>query len=44
VSVIDYLQLWNFNKKGEQFLKTRFRGAQLDQLSAVEPIFYQKRF
>ena len=44
ISVIDYLQLWNLNKKGEQFLKTKFLAAQVDLLSAVEPLFYQERF
>ena len=44
ISVIDYLQLWNLNKKGERFLKTRFLGKKGSDLSAVEPAFYQSRF
>ena len=44
LSIIDYLQLWNFNKKAEQFAKTKFLSKKLEELSAVEPIFYQDRF
>lgn len=44
ISVIDYLQLWNTNKKGERFLKTKFLGKKGDELSAVEPNFYRNRF
>ncbi len=44
ISVIDYLQLWNLNKKTERFLKTVFLGKKGDELSAVEPVFYQERF
>jgi hypothetical protein len=40
ISVIDYLQLWNLNKKTERFLKTVFLGKKGDELSAVEPVFY----
>lgn len=44
VSVIDYLQQWNANKKGERFLKTKLLGKKGDDLSAIEPITYQDRF
>ena len=44
IGIIDYLQEWNFNKKVEQFLKTKFKGAKKRNLSAVEPIFYRERF
>jgi len=44
ISVIDYLQQWNMNKKSERFLKTTFLGAKGEELSASEPIFYQARF
>lgn len=40
ISVIDYLQQWNLNKKSERFLKTVFLGKKGDELSAVEPVFY----
>lgn len=44
ISIIDYLQLWNANKIGERFLKTKFLGKKGDELSAVEPNFYRERF
>ena len=44
ISIIDYLQLWNLNKKAERFLKTKFLKKNGDDLSAVEPIYYQDRF
>lgn len=44
MSVIDYLQLWNANKKGERFLKTKLLGKKGEDLSAIEPITYQDRF
>ena len=37
VSLIDFLQLWNFNKKGERFLKTVLLGKDGPTLSAIEP-------
>ena len=44
VSIIDFLQLWNCNKKSEQFIKTKFLSANKAVLSAVEPEFYKARF
>jgi len=44
VSIIDYLQLWNCNKRSEQFVKTKLLRANKQQLSAVEPNFYRQRF
>ena len=44
IGLIDYLQEWNNTKKIEQFLKTKFRGANKEKLSAVEPVFYRQRF
>ena len=44
VSIIDFLQLWNCGKKGEQFAKVRILRANKKQLSAVEPEFYKQRF
>ena len=37
LSIIDFLQLWNCNKKSEQFAKVRILRANKAQLSAVEP-------
>jgi len=42
--IIDYLQEWDFNKKSEQKLKKIFMRKNSNQLSAVEPVFYCKRF
>ena len=44
IGIIDYLQAWNFQKRGEAWLKTNIKGKNKWQLSAVEPIYYQKRF
>ena len=44
ISIIDFLQLWNCNKKSEQWLKTNFLRADKKKLSAVEPKFYKARF
>ena len=44
LSIIDFLQLWNCNKKSEQFLKTTFLRANKRLLSAVEPELYMQRF
>jgi hypothetical protein len=43
-SIIDFLQLWNCNKKTEHFLKTKFKGAKPAKLSAIEPQRYKVRF
>jgi hypothetical protein len=40
ISIIDYLQLWNFAKKAERFAKTKFLLKNGNQLSAVEPVLY----
>ena len=40
VSIIDYMQLWNFDKKSEQFAKKWFLGKDGKQISAVEPKYY----
>ena len=37
ISIIDFLQAWNCNKKTEKFLKTKFLGADPKKLSSVEP-------
>ena len=37
ISIIDYLQEWNLNKKGERFYKTMIKGKNPDKLSAIEP-------
>ena len=42
--MIDYLQAWNFNKKGEALIKTYLKGKDKNKISAVEPVYYQKRF
>ena len=44
LGIIDYLQKWNFTKKKEQFAKRVFLKQNINKLSAVEPILYQKRF
>ena len=44
VSIIDFLQLWNFGKKSEQFAKVHILRANKTNLSAVEPEFYKNRF
>ena len=44
LGVIDYLQAWNFNKKGEALIKTYLKGKDKNKISAVEPDYYQKRF
>ena len=40
ISLIDYLQEWNFNKKCERYAKIYFRSADPDGLSAIEPVAY----
>ena len=44
MAVIDFLQDWNFSKKGERFIKTTLLGKDPDNLSAIEPIRYSQRF
>jgi hypothetical protein len=44
VSIIDYLQMWDLNKKAEHFCKTYFLGKNKKNISAVEPSKYAKRF
>ena len=44
IGIIDYLQKWNFAKKREQLAKRYFLKKTKNDLSAVEPIYYQKRF
>ena len=44
LSIIDYLQKWNLNKKVERFSKTVFLNKNGDKLSAIEPNRYATRF
>ena len=44
VSLIDYLQQWNFEKKSEAFAKKWFLGKNSKGISAVPPEPYAKRF
>ena len=44
MSIIDYLQQWTANKKGERFLKTKLLGKNGKELSAIEPNTYSERF
>lgn len=44
LGVIDYLQQWNGQKRGEHWLKTRLLCMNRSQLSAVEPLTYQERW
>ena len=44
ISIIDYLQKWNLNKRQEAFAKKWFLGKSPKKISAVEPNFYAKRF
>ena len=44
LSIIDFLQMWNFKKRAEQFVKVHFLRANKNLLSAVEPQFYKARF
>ena len=37
ISIIDYLQQWNFQKKMERFTKTILLGKDGPTLSAIEP-------
>lgn len=40
ISLIDFLQEWNLNKKGERWMKTVLLGKDGPTLSAVEPVQY----
>ena len=40
ISLIDFLQEWNFSKKGERFMKTVLLGKDGPTLSAIEPNQY----
>ena len=44
ISIIDYLQEWNLNKKAERFVKTQWLRKDPDWISAVEPNLYAQRF
>ena len=44
IAIIDYLQEWNLNKKLERFTKTVLLGKDKQNLSAIEPEQYSKRF
>ena len=44
VSLIDYLQQWNFDKKSEAFAKKWFLGKNAKKISAVPPEPYAQRF
>lgn len=42
--IIDYLQLWNLNKKCERITKSLLHGKVYNTQSSVPPAEYQKRF
>jgi len=44
IAIIDYLQQWNFDKKGESLLKRTLKGRPRDKISCVPPEPYQARF
>ena len=44
LSIIDYLQSWDLNKKSERFVKTQFLRKDGATLSAIEPNEYATRF
>ena len=44
MAIIDYLQTFNWDKWSESFLKTQILRRQADQISAVNPKLYGKRF
>ena len=44
ISIIDFFQKWDIFKKGERFTKTMFLHKDPDNLSAIEPEKYAKRF
>ena len=44
ISIIDYLQPYNFNKKVERWFKATFKGAQPYEISAIDSANYSERF
>ena len=44
VGIIDFLQLWDWNKYAEAKAKSIFQGKDSKLISAVPPDYYQKRF
>ena len=44
VAIIDYLQEWNLNKMSERLMKTVILMKDGEQLSAIEPEQYGRRF
>ncbi len=44
LGIIDLLQEWTLQKRGERFVKTVFKGHDGDSVSAVEPSVYSSRF
>jgi len=44
ISIIDYLQEWNFSKKSERAYKTLILRKDPQRLSAIEPQEYARRF
>ena len=44
IGIIDYLQEWNLQKKGENFAKTFFKPDRKPKLSAIPPQKYRTRF
>jgi hypothetical protein len=44
IAIIDYLQSWNCNKKGETFAKNVILGNKKEDISSMPPIPYGDRF
>lgn len=44
IGIIDYLETWNANKKGEKFFKSLFFKTKSDEISAQSPEIYSERF
>ena len=44
ICIIDYLQLYNYKKKGETFWKTHVNGINPYHVSSIKPETYGKRF
>ena len=44
VSIIDYLQPYNLNKKVERWFKATFKGAVPEEISSIDAIPYAERF
>ena len=44
IGIIDYLQIYNFRKKIETFLKGIYFGKEKNMISCVEPDYYGERF